>query len=207
MRKVLSQCGVIVSFQCRDLQDLESLAPMFAIPCLDYTRYQQPMQLHTGYEILELDELSESTNWNNTDTVGRTITNTVGGAKGIARAISLGLARAIGTSEGLTFGTSEQKLLGESEEETHGISRTIRKVRSKAAGGRTAPAFRTMTAIVSKEPQSPVVQAVHTKQPRRTLKGRMTPFQEEPSVQRPREARELFHPGRTRRSRTTRVIP
>ena len=134
MRKVLSQCGVIVCFQCRDPQDLEILAPMFAIPNLDFTRYHQPMQLHTGYEILELDELSESTNWNNTDTVGRTITNTIGGSKGIARAISLGLARAIGTSEGHTFGTSEQKLLGESEEETHGISRNQTEGEKQGSG-------------------------------------------------------------------------
>lgn len=58
--RVLSQAGIVVSFQQKGGKDTEALARYFARPNWTFERDYRPIDRPDGYEIVEIDEYSES---------------------------------------------------------------------------------------------------------------------------------------------------
>lgn len=99
-RKAISQCGIHASFQHIDPRDVELLAKMYATPDFRDEQHYSPVTIHKGYEILEIDEDSESLSvghgwgrkigWSEDEAIGSSDSRTIGNDLGHSKALSEG---------------------------------------------------------------------------------------------------------------------
>ncbi len=59
--KVLSQCGIHITFQQKNPEDLETLGQLFGYPLLDFTPHTQEVDRFDGYEQIQTTDFSSST--------------------------------------------------------------------------------------------------------------------------------------------------
>ena len=74
--KVISQCGVQITFQQKHPDDLDTLGQLFGYPTLDFTELELPTDRPDGYDWEEVEETSlaqqTGTNWSHTTSQDKT---------------------------------------------------------------------------------------------------------------------------------------
>jgi hypothetical protein len=69
--KVLSQCGIHITFQQKNPEDLEILGQLFGYPLLDFTPHTQEVDRFDGYEAIQTTDFNSSVTVGKNETTSR----------------------------------------------------------------------------------------------------------------------------------------
>lgn len=110
--KVVSQCGLQITFQQGDVEDIEYFAKAFGYGSLDFTPFRDKRIVPAGYDYVLLPTVSEGQGTTVTDSTTATISK--------ARARATGVTEA----EGINASVSRALSLTHADGEAHGVSET-----------------------------------------------------------------------------------
>jgi hypothetical protein len=130
IEKILSQVDVTVSFRMKSPKDTNLLAEIFGTPKLDFTRHRQPFDLHNGYGIWAIDEITEGITTGGQKVI--THSNAVGDTETDTEGENEEVTASAGGSK--THADSNTVTEGDSEEEAFGVSKDVAESETKNDG-------------------------------------------------------------------------